>query len=351
MRNQIRTTVVTAEESPSNSFIRPASDSGALITRTVMEAFRGGDMGATMRADGDVGGAAYADDPGARGQDMVFDSETAGTTVDEVRAIAALPDKARRERAVEAFVAARTPMFRRHARRLCSINGVSAPRYLDDVLQIVLESAWNVLRGLVENPAGLDSMPSFEGRVWMVSRPLVRSELDKAKSPASGMVGAQRRAREVRRTQLQMLSRGHSNPTTSEVITATNERLTELRADAARQGLLVTAEDVTVSVAPMSLDDSEVASCRVESHDATAADMARKVLVAARREDDLTYHAARIYVTEALGPQDPNKPDVTRLVAQELGVPPRRARAIIRRVLQVAQEELKAGGYGPVAAA
>lgn len=267
--------------------------------------------------------------------------------VEQIRAIAAMPDRAAREGAITAFISARYPALRRQARRLCSVNAVSASTYLDDVLQIVLEAAWRLLRSLAEDPAQIESLPSFEQRVWVTARPLVRSELDKAKSPASGMVSVQRRAREVRRTQLELLSLGHGTPTVQEVITATNDRLQRLRADAARQGLLVTAADITAAEAPVMLDSPDAADRRVDPHDPTASDMARRVLEATRRVDEATFRAARIYVAEALGPTDPNKPDVTKLVASELDVTPRRARALIRRVIGIARTELGACGYGP----
>lgn len=267
--------------------------------------------------------------------------------VEQIRAIAATPDRAAREGAITAFISARYPALRRQARRLCSVNAVPASTYLDDVLQIVLEAAWRLLRSLAEDPAQIESLPSFEQRVWVTARPLVRSELDKAKSPASGMVSVQRRAREVRRTQLEMMSRGHSAPTVEEVITATNDRLRALRADAARQGLLVTAADITAAEAPAALDSPDAADRHVAAHDPTATDMARRVLSATRKVDEETYRTARIYVKEALGPSDPNRPDVTRLVAADLKVNPRRARTLIRRVVEIARAELRASGYGP----
>lgn len=273
--------------------------------------------------------------------------EAVASTFERVRAILAETNAAAQQRAIEQLIVDYTPLFRRQARRLCSANSVPAATYLDDVLQLVLESAWQVLRGLVEDPSRLDDLVSVEARVYVVARPLVRSELDKAKSPASGMVSVQRRAREVRRTQLEMMSRGHSAPTVEEVITATNDRLRALRADAARQGLLVTAADITAAEAPAALDSPDAADRHVAAHDPTATDMARRVLSATRKVDEETYRTARIYVKEALGPSDPNRPDVTRLVAEDLKVNPRRARTLIRRVVEIARAELRASGYGP----
>lgn len=274
-------------------------------------------------------------------------NDEATTTSRRVRAILALGSPAEQERAIAQLLDDYTPCFRRQARRLCATNAVAPATHLDDVLQLVLEAAWGVLTALVSNPASVEGMVSLESRVWVVARPVVRSEMDKIKSPASEMVSAQRRAREIARTRLEMLTSGREQPTVQEIITATNDRVTQLRTDAARQGLLVTAEDLTVGQSAANIEEDWVTQRGTPAHDATATDMTQRVLRAASREGAPVYEAALIYLTEALGPTDPNKPDVTRQIAAELGVSPRRARALMNTVIALGRQELRAGGYGP----
>lgn len=264
----------------------------------------------------------------------------AATTEDLARLASTTDDRVRKD-GMQALLRSLAPAFRRQARRLCVINGVSASKHLDDVHQLVLETAWRTICDMVINPDKLANLPSLEQRVWVAARPVVRSEMDKAKSPASGMVSAQRRMREVQRTMAELFNSTGAVPTQQEVVEATNARLARLRSDPARQGLVVT-EATLFEVSP-ALDVSQLplASTGAGMDEGLAC---RQVMAATIRRADQhgasMGRAARLYLAEAEHGAGPDVVDVLRHIARELGLTVRSARALVERVRSILAEEM-----------
>ncbi|MGC0252659.1 hypothetical protein [Pseudactinotalea sp. Z1748] len=267
------------------------------------------------------------------------------TLKDRLAALTCEDEEHRRSEGLREIFADLMPALRRQARGLCRINGVSFADNGEDVYQMVLEVAWKTMTDLLNNPAKLEQVPSLEQRLWVAARPVVRSEMDKAKSPASGMVSVQRRRREYQRTVLEMMGLGYQTPSVDEVLVATNQRLARLCTDAARQGMVVTARDVASTEVPANVDTSAVVVGDTAEGEAIATDMADRILAATKAAGELPHRAAAVLIGQAVGPCGDTSAQTVRLIGEQLGVSASRAKGLLACVRQCAEDALRASGY------
>lgn len=157
-----------------------------------------------------------------------------------------------------AFLAGRDRLYRRIGSGFLRNNSARA-EHLEDVMAIVREVEWWMVGQALQDDTYLDRVQSWEAILRFNARPKVRSHLDHVRSPASGMVSAQRRFREIQRTRNEIRNArgvGDSEMSTGEVIRLTNERLAATRSDPTRQGMVVSAADVAASRESLSFDDT-----------------------------------------------------------------------------------------------
>ena len=271
------------------------------------------------------------------------------TGKDRLAQIAAHTDPTTRGKQLDRLLVDLLPVLGKHAKALCRINGVNPATHFDDVHQLVLEVAWKTITGLVNNPAKIADLPSLEQRLWVSARPVVRSEMDKAKSPASGMVAAQRRRREYLRTELELFGSGTHSPTVEQVVATTNQRLRRLRKDPAREGLLVSVHDVTHTEPAAHVDSTSVKVPDVAPDHAVASDMADRILTATRAEGELIHKAAAVLVAAAAGSRQHTPAQAARDISVQLGVGLGTARQLAAKVRTCAAAALAGAGYLPSA--
>lgn len=269
----------------------------------------------------------------------------------EVERIVALEDDARYDAEVSAFIAAHRPHWRRIAAQLCRANGVPVTRYVDDVDAIVTETAWEMLERSRRDPGYLRTMRSFLAIVVYTARPRVRSFVDHASAPASGMVAAQRRRRELARTRSELAALRGTTPTVQEAVQATNARLGAQRADVVRQGMVVTEADELVLRGALPFDDALDADTHVDAdpdcvlHPVEVPALLRSVVDAARAEHPARGRVAALWMSEAYGGGGPLPgQDTVVWISRTLGLPRRRTVAHIERVRELAVEHLRTMG-------
>ncbi|WP_075827853.1 hypothetical protein [Cellulosimicrobium sp. CUA-896] len=269
----------------------------------------------------------------------------------EVERIVALEDDARYRAEVSAFLAEHRTHWRRMAVHLCRANAVPTARFLDDVDAIVTATAWEMLERSRQDPGYLRTMRSFLAIVVYTARPKVRSFVDHATAPASGMVAAQRRRRELARTRSELAALRGTAPSVEEAVRATNERLGAHRADVVRQGMVVSEADELVMRGALPFDDALDADTHVDDdpdcvlHPVEVPALLRSVVDAARAEHPARGRVAALWMSEAYGGGGPLPgQDTVVWISRTLGLPRRRTLAHIERVRELAVEQLRTMG-------
>lgn len=271
----------------------------------------------------------------------------------EVERIVALHDDARYRTEVSAFIAEHRDTWRRIAARLCRVNSVQAAQHLEDVESIVTETVWEMLERSRQDPTYLATMRSFLAIVVYTARPKVRSFVDHATAPASGMVSAQRRRRELARTRAELAALRGTVPTVQEAVQATNDRLGAQRSDVVRQGMVVTEADELVLSGALPFDEAldsfppvpDDQGCAL--HPVEAPHLVRAVVDAARAEHSTRGRVAALWMSEAYGGGGPLPgQDTVVWISRTLGLPRRSTLAHIDRTRELAAQHLRAMGIG-----
>lgn len=269
----------------------------------------------------------------------------------QVERIVAVEDDVRYRAEVDAFLGEHRPQWRRIALRLCRTHSVAADTYADDVEAIVVETAWQLLERSREDVAFLRTMRSFLAVLVYTARPKVRSFVDHATAPASGMVAAQRRRRELARTRAELAALRGATPTVAEAVEATNSRLAEHRADVVRQGMVVTEADELVLRGALSFDEALDAGGLVDTpadpplHAVEVPALVRSVVDAARGQGRVLGHVAALWMSEAAaGSGALPGHDTLVWVARTVGITRARAAEHIDRVRAIAADRLREMG-------
>ena len=258
-------------------------------------------------------------------------------------------DEARYRAEVSTFIAEHREQWRRVAAHLCRANSVRPADHLDDVEALVTETAWELIERSRRDVAFLRSMRSFMAILVYTARPRVRSFLDHATAPASGMVAAQRRRRELARTRSELAALRGTTPTVEEAVEAANQRLGARRADVVRQGMVVTAADELVLRGTLSFDEAldsvrhaDAADCALHPVEAPA--LVRAVVDAASDEHPARGRVAALWMSEAYGSGPLPGQDTVVWIARTLNLTRRATEAHIARVRELAADHVRARG-------
>ncbi len=264
----------------------------------------------------------------------------------EIERLTALDDEAY-PAALTEFLALHRPHWRNVAARLCRTSSVPTSQHVDDVEAIVTETVWELLERSRREPTFLATMRSFLAIVVFTARPRVRSFLDHATAPASGMVSAQRRRRELARTRAELAAVRGTTPSVKDAVAATNERLSATRADAARQGMVVSEADELVLRGTLSFDESLDSDQLVVTapdgvlHPLDVPLLLRRVVEVARAEHRVRGRVAALWMTDAYGNGPIPGQDTIVWIARTLGITRRTALAHVERVREIAAEHLR----------
>ncbi len=241
------------------------------------------------------------------------------------------------------FIADRGRLFRLLAHRLCRSLGLRPELYRDDVEQIIALSAVEWVDELVADPAAIEAIVSFEGLLHVRSRAAVRTWADRELSPASGMVSLRRRVRKLNQLRDELRAATGAEPTDEDVTREHNRRMSAARADAARQGMLASAEDLAVAgpaVDVQSLDRAVTAPEDGLLHAAEGPGLVHAIIARARRVGGVTADVAVAWLSGVYGSEGAQRVLTPREVAEALGIPRESAAAQIRKVRALARRVL-----------
>ncbi|MFC8797300.1 hypothetical protein ACFT2C_06180 [Promicromonospora sp. NPDC057138] len=234
------------------------------------------------------------------------------------------------------------PTIRSIARYLVRTNRLTFTSHVDDVIGIVAAECAEWLAEMVADPTKIDGIRrSFDGVLYLRCRPKVKSYADGAASGRpSGTVALARRLREAERTRDGLRASLNREPTTPEVVEATNARMAATRKNPQRQGMLVRVEDLQTDVVTFELDDLDTPAGATIDDDLIATHEAlatiRSVVEAADSIDEEHGKIARAWIA---GIYDPNYQDVrtSAEIAALVGLPTARVRRVISRLRSVAR--------------
>lgn len=274
---------------------------------------------------------------------MSADSQILATK-DIVAELCQIEDPTTQARALEDFMAARIPMFDRLAASLCRSNSVPPAKFAQDISAIVAQTAWVMLTEALANPSTLADIITWEAILYHRARPLVRSFTDKAEAPASGMVGARRRQREVAKTRTLLRTELSREPTHAEIIETTNTRIAATVADPARHSMVITAADLeAASVEPLNegtagevpFDDDYLL------HPVEGAKIVHEAVQRCHEHDEVLGQVASMWFDDAYsGGGPPVGADTITYIMSQLGLTRAQVRRHVERVREVAIEML-----------
>jgi hypothetical protein len=266
----------------------------------------------------------------------------APAVLDQLREVARATGP-RRLQLRDRFIADRGRLFRLLAHRLCRSLGLRPELYRDDVEQIIALGAVEWVDELVADPAAIEAIVSFEGLLHVRSRAAVRTWADRELSPASGMVSLRRRVRKLNQLRDELRAATGAEPTDEDVAREHNRRMTAARADAARQGMLASAEDLAVAgpaVDVHSLDQAVAAPEDGLLHAAEGPGLVHAIIARARRVGGVTADVAVAWLSGVYGSEGAQRVLTPREVADALGIPRESAAAQIRKVRALARRVL-----------
>jgi len=249
----------------------------------------------------------------------------------------------RRQQLRDQFIADQGRLFRLLAHRLCRNLGLRPELHREDVEQIIAMGAVVWVDELVADPAAIEAIMSFEGLLHVRSRASVRTWADRELSPASGMVSLRRRMRKLNQLRDELRAATGAEPTDEDVAREHNRRMAATRADAARQGMLATAEDLTVAGSAVDVHSLDLTVAAPEDgllHAAEGPRLVRAVTERARRISGVTADVAEAWLSGVYGSEGAQRVLTAREVADQLGIPQESAAAQIRKVRTLAKRVL-----------
>lgn len=166
-----------------------------------------------------------------------------------------------RQHLLDDFMRSKLKVFRSIGLKLCRTASMDIARHADEATSIVAAEAVVMLNELIADPARLDQLQSFDGKLWVRCRPLFRTYADSAAGGknASGAVALARRQRELGRMRDALRAQFDREPTHQEILEATNAKMRATRKDPERQSVLCTIDDLRADPVAYALLDHDVA--------------------------------------------------------------------------------------------
>lgn len=115
---------------------------------------------------------------------------------------------------------------------------------------VIAESFCAITNQMRQTPHYATNVIKFETIIFYHARDRYRRETDKMDTPASGMVNSKRKQRELQKTVHQLHNQGIHNPTVTQIVQETNNRLLATRKNPKRSGILVSERDLQTNWQP-----------------------------------------------------------------------------------------------------
>ncbi len=186
---------------------------------------------------------------------------TGNNALEDIRAIASATPGPEQERLIEEFIGNRKMLFRRIGAQACHTYGYNLNNHLDDAASMTAMVAMDMIRRSIANPAVLDQIfASWEGLLRKNARTKIREFMDKNSAPASRMSGLARRRRTLQDVRDRLRQELQAEPTDKQVVETHNREMIARRADAAKQSMLATVDDLRTSRSWSEIKDEDQAT-------------------------------------------------------------------------------------------
>lgn len=272
--------------------------------------------------------------------------EVALSTRDRIAAIVDEPSEHVRAVMVEDFLAHTERLNRSIAATLCRDYKADRNTWFDDFCQLVRIAAHALVEECIAHPERLDEVRDYQSLLGFRARSAATKFVDSSAgfNTASGQAGLKRRRRELERTRASLYMRGYE-PTDQEIVDATNERMLAQRADAARQGMICSIEDLHMSQASENIEDhrpptsKDVVENDAELHASEREALVAECIAACREESVSLGRVAELWFRPATGADAAlyDGPPTAASIAKVVGIEASTARAKVARVRQVSQ--------------
>ena len=266
------------------------------------------------------------------------------STNDIVREMVALPEVQYRS-AVDHFLDERQPQFAAIAKRLT--RGYLNVR--DDAKAIVMTECWQMISATREDPTYLDAVRTFEAILMFKARKTIRALID---STAPGGTAVQRRWRHVQETREAFVNDHLREPEPAELIDEANRVMAQRRSDPARQGMIITRDDlhhpahrnpeIDAIAGEAGWEEMNAQACAAADTDYLIHPDEGRQLVAdvVKRLDSEDVPVGRLWLFEAMGSNRPPANDTVRWIADQLGTDIPSVTGSVARIKSVAAEIL-----------
>ena len=230
-----------------------------------------------------------------------------------------------RQHLLDDFMRSKLKVFRSIGLKLCRSASMDITRHLDEATAIVAAECVVMMNEIIANPTRLESIQSFDGKLWLRCRPVFRTYSDSsaAGQNASGAVALARRKREMGRMREALRAQYDREPTNPEIVEATNVKMRATRKDPERQSMICTLEDLRTDPVAYSLLDHDVAGVEQDTLIATheAARTIAAVIQVAHQTSETLGNIARAWIGDLYNPavQSVRTP---AQISEMLGMPP-----------------------------
>lgn len=165
-----------------------------------------------------------------------------------------------RQHLLDDFMRSKLKVFRSVGHTLCRNASMDITRHLDEATAITAAECVVMMNEILADPTRLDTITSFDGKLWTRCRPVFRTYCDSAAGGvnAAGAVALSRRKREMGRMRESLRASYNREPTNAEIVDATNVKMLATRKDAARQSTICSIDDLRTDPVAYSLLDHDI---------------------------------------------------------------------------------------------
>lgn len=294
----------------------------------------------TSRAPVSPGGATQLDN------DLISaktDEATETSTLDQLRMIASVQASPQRTALRDDFISSRRKLYRLLAHRLCRTLGMPYATHRDDVEQLVALEALTFVEEPLATPARIEEISTWEGLLHVRARATVRAWADRHLSPASGMISLSRRVRQLNQLRDELRAAHGQEPSDRDVESEHNRRMVATRKDAAKQGMLVNAGEISFARPAVDIQDLELSALTPDAgllHPTEGPRLVAALIAKARMIGGATADVAACWLSGVYGSEGDQRVLTPREVADQLGLPQASAAAQIRKVRTLAKRVL-----------
>lgn len=263
----------------------------------------------------------------------------ADLTKDALRVIASA-EGAERDVLVDDFLRDHDGLCRAIAARLCRQFRADQTTWMDDFVSLTRIAAFNIIVEIIDRPPFLDEIRKFDLILGFRAKSAVTKFVESSAgfSYATGMTTARRRRDELERTREQLTIMMGAEPTDTQIVEATNERMLATRKNAKHEQMLATTDDLHLDTTTVDIDEvredlSGAAQAEGVLHATERREVARLTIEECRMRGEELGAVAEMFMAPFLGAGTAEQPTASE-ISRRLG----RSHTQVRKSLTTVRE-------------